>query len=117
MAFNKNRSTVAAPEYEDKPVVDLTGATVQAAYQLTESVICFTLNLPGVSLRNMRLVEKKAGGCFITNPQIKGKDDKWHDLFTVYFSPADEARVADTVQRVYTPMDEKRDFKTRHEVK
>lgn len=113
MAFTKKN----ADNNTNKTTLNITGATVQAAYQLSAGVIVFTLNLPGLSLRNMRLVEKKAGGCFITNPQTKGKDDKWHDLFRVYLSPADEQRVADTVQECYTPMNGKRDFETRYEVK
>ena len=73
MAIKKN-TVVSAPEVNDRPTLNLTGATIQAAYQLSDTCIVFTLNIPGVSLRDMRLIEKKAGGYFISVPHAKGKD-------------------------------------------
>lgn len=115
MAIKKN-ITVPAPEVNDRPTLNLTGATIQAAYQMSDTCIVFTLNIPGASLRDMRLVEKKAGGYFISTPQVKGKDGQYHDRFMVYLSEADEQRVIKTVLDRFTGTGEKRDFKTRYEV-
>lgn len=112
MAITKNNSNVK----NDRLTLNLTGATIQAAYQLSPSCITFTLNVPGASLRGMRLVEKKNGGYFISTPQSKGKDGNYHDLFLVWLSADDEKRVIDTVLNHFAGADEKRDFKTRYEV-
>lgn len=115
MAIKKN-TAVPAPEVDDRPTLDLTGATIQAAYQLSDTCIVFTLNIPGVSLRDMRLIEKKAGGYFISTPQAKGKDGQYHDRFLVYLSVTDEQRVIKAVLDHFAGTNEKRDFKTRYEV-
>ena len=115
MAIKKN-AAVPAPEVNDRPTLNLTGATIQAAYQMSDTCIVFTLNIPGASLRDMRLVEKKAGGYFISTPQVKCKDGQYHDRFLVYLSEADERRVIKTVLDHFTGTGEKRDFKTRYEV-
>jgi DNA-binding cell septation regulator SpoVG len=115
MAITK-KTVDPAPEVNDRPTLNLTGATIQAAYQMSDTCIVFTLNIPGASLRDMRLVEKKAGGYFISTPQVKGKDGQYHDRFMVYLSEADEQRVIKTVLDHFTGTGEKRDFKTRYEV-
>lgn len=115
MAIKKN-TAVPAPEVDDHPTLNLTGATIQAAYQLSDTCIVFTLNIPGVSLRDMRLIEKKAGGYFISTPQAKGKDGQYHDRFLVYLSVTDEQRVIKAVLDHFAGTNEKRDFKTRYEV-
>ena len=115
MAIKKN-TAVPAPEVNDRPTLNLTGATIQAAYQLSDTCIVFTLNIPGASLRDMRLVEKKEGGYFISTPQVKGKDGQYHDRFLVYLSDTDEQRVIKAVLEHFAGVNEKRDFKTRYEV-
>lgn len=115
MSIKKN-TAVPAPEFNDRSTLNLTGATIQAAYQLSDICIVFTLNIPGVSLRDMRLVEKKAGGYFISTPQVKGKDGQYHDRFLVYLSDTDEQRVIKAVLEHFAGVNEKRDFKTRYEV-
>lgn len=115
MAIKKN-TAVPAPEVDDRPTLNLTGATIQAAYQLSDTCIVFTLNIPGVSLRDMRLIEKKTGGYFISTPQAKGKDGQYHDRFLVYLSVTDEQRVIKAVLDHFAGTNEKRDFKTRYEV-
>ena len=115
MAIKKN-TVVPAPEVNDRPTLNMTGATIQAAYQLSDTCIVFTLNIPGVSLRDMRLIEKKAGGYFISTPQVKGKDGQYHDRFMVYLSEEDEQRVISAVLSHFAGTGEKRDFKTRYEV-
>lgn len=115
MAIKKD-TAVPAPEVDDRPTLNLTGATIQAAYQLSDTCIVFTLNIPGVSLRDMRLIEKKAGGYFISTPQAKGKDGQYHYRFLVYLSVTDEQRVIKAVLDHFAGTNEKRDFKTRYEV-
>lgn len=115
MAIKKN-TAVSAHEVDDRPTLNLTGASIQAAYQLSDTCVVFTLNIPGASLRDMRLIEKKAGGYFISTPQVKGKDGQYHDRFLVYLSAEDEQRVIKAVLDHYAGTDEKRDFKTRYEV-
>lgn len=115
MAIKKN-TAVPAPEVNDRPTLNLTGATIQAAYQLSDTCVVFTLNIPGVSLRDMRLIEKKAGGYFISTPQAKGKDGQYHDRFLVYLSATDEQRVIKAVLDHFAGLNEKRDYKTRYEV-
>ena len=48
MAIKKN-TTVPAPEVNDRPTLNLTGATIQAAYQMSDTCIVFTLNIPGAT--------------------------------------------------------------------
>lgn len=115
MAIKKN-TAVPAPEVNDRLTLNLTDATIQAAYQISDTCIVFTLNIPGVSLRDMRLIEKKAGGYFISTPQVKGKDGQYHDRFIVYLSATDEQRVIKAVLDHFAGTNEKRDFKTRYEV-
>ena len=115
MAIKKN-TNVPAPEVNDRPTLNLTGATIQAACQLSDTCVVFTLNIPGASLRDMRLIEKKAGGYFISTPQVKGNDGQYHDRFIVYLSAEDEQRVIKAVLDHYAGTNEKRDFKTRYEV-
>lgn len=115
MAIKKN-TAVSAHEVDDRPTLNLTGASIQAAYQLSDTCVVFTLNIPGASLRDMRLIEKKAGGYFISTPQVKGKDGQYHDRFLVYLSAEDEQRVIKAVLDHYAGTNEKRDFKTRYEV-
>ena len=116
MAITKKNANSVPETVNDRPTLNLTGATIQAAYQMSDTCIVFTLNSPGASLRDMRLVEKKAGGYFISTPQVKGKDGQYYDRFMVYLSEADEQRVIKTVLDHFTGTGEKRDFKTRYEV-
>lgn len=116
MAITKKNANSVPETVNDRPTLNLTGATIQAAYQMSDTCIVFTLNIPGASLREMRLVEKKAGGYFISTPQAKGKDGQYHYRFMVYLSEADEQRVIKTVLDHFTGTGEKRDFKTRYEV-
>ena len=116
MAITKKTSVPAPETVNDRPTLNLTGATIQAVYQLSDTCVVFTLNIPGASLREMRMVEKKSGGYFISTPQVKGKDGQYHDRFLVYLSEEDEKRVIKAVLDHFTGTNEKRDFKTRYEV-
>lgn len=115
-AFNKNRSTVAAPEYDDRPKLNITGATVSGCRFLSDKVIAFTLNLPGLSLYNMKVIDGK-NGAFVSPPQNKNnKTGKWVDAVGVGLDSADEDRIAQAVINHATQAGDPVDWKTRHEV-
>ena len=114
--FNKNRSTVAVPEYDDRPKLNIKGATVSGCRFLSDKVIAFTLNLPGLALYNMKVIDGK-NGAFVSPPQNKSnKSDRWVDAVGVWLDSADEDRVAQAVINHATQAGDPVDWKTRHEV-
>lgn len=114
--FNKNRSTVAAPEYDDRPKLNIKGATVSGCRFLSDKVIAFTLSLPGLALYNMKVIDGK-NGAFVSPPQNKSnKSDRWVDAFGVWLDSADEDRIAQAVINHATQAGDPVDWKTRHEV-
>ena len=114
--FNKNRSTVAAPEYDDRPKLNIKGATVSGCRFLSDKVIAFTLNLPGLSLYNMKVIDGK-NGAFVSPPQNKSnKGDRWVDAVGIRLDSADEDRIAQAVIDHATQAGDPVDWKTRHEV-
>lgn len=114
--FNKNRSTVAAPEYDDRPKLNISGATVSGCRFLSDKVIAFTLNLPGLALYNMKVIDGK-NGAFVSPPQNKSnKSGKWVDAVGVRLDSADEDRIAQAVINHATQAGDPVDWKTRHEV-
>ena len=114
--FNKNRSTVAVPENYDRPMLDLKGATVSGCRFLSDEVIAFTLNLPGLALYNMKVIDGKHGA-FVSPPQSKSKkSDRWVDAVGVWLDSADEDRIAQAVINHATQAGDPVDWKTRHEV-
>ena len=114
--FNKNRSTVAAPEYDEKPKLNIRGATVSGCRYLSDKVIAFTLNLPGLALYNMKVIDGKYGA-FVSPPQNKGnKSGRWVDAVGVWLDSADEDAIAQAVINHATPAGAPVDWKTRHEV-
>lgn len=114
--FNKNRSTVAAPEYDDRSKLNITGATVSGCRFLSDMVIAFTLNLPGLALYNMKVIDGK-NGAFVSPPQNKSnKSGKWVDAVGVWLDGADEAAIAQAVINHATQAGDPVDWKTRHEV-
>lgn len=114
--FKKNRSTVAAPEYDDKPKLNITGATVSGCRFLSDKVIAFTLNLPGLALYNMKVIDGK-NGAFVSPPQNKSKkNDKWVDAVGVWLDSADEEKIAQAVIDNAVTEAVPVDWKTRHEV-
>lgn len=115
--FHKNSSTVAAPEYDDRPKLSIKGATVSGCRYLSDKVIAFTLNLPGLALYNMKVIDGK-NGAFVSPPQNKiNKSDKWVDAVGVWLDSADEGRIAQAVIDHATQEGDLVDWKTRHEVK
>lgn len=114
--FNKNRSTVAAPEYDDRLKLNITGATVSGCRFLSDKVIAFTLNLPGLALYNMKVIDGK-NGAFVSPPQNKSnKSGKWVDAVGVWLDSADEDAIAQAVINHATQAGDPVDWKTRYEV-
>ena len=114
--FNKNRSTVAAPEYDDRPKLNIRWATVSGCRFLSDKVIAFTLNLPGLALYNMKVIDGK-NGAFVAPPQNKSnKSDRWVDAVGVWLDSADEDKIAQAVMNHATQAGDPVDWKTRHEV-
>ena len=114
--FNKNRSTVAAPEYDDRPKLNIKGATVSGCRFLSAKVIAFTLNLPGLALYNMKVIDGK-NGVFVSPPQTKNnKSDKWVDTVRLWLDSDDEDAISQTVIDHATQAGDPVDWKTRYEV-
>lgn len=112
--FNKN-SQNAAPEVV-KTYLNITGATVQACHLISDCVCVFTLNIPGATFMNLKIVEGK-NGMFIAMPQTKGKNGQWYDQYRLYITEEDTAKIIDAVGEHTSALNEKPDFKTRYEVK
>lgn len=109
--FNKSN---AAPEVV-KAYLSIKGATVQACHLISDRVCVFTLNVPGATFLNLKVVEGK-NGMFIAMPQSKGRDGKYYDLYRVFFSDEDTQRIIDAVGEHATAQGEPTDYKTRYEV-
>lgn len=117
MAFNKNNTVNNSKTFDDLPKVSLKGASVSGCRMLSDKVIAFTLNLPGLSIYNMKVIDGK-NGAFVSVPQQKSKNgDKWNDVVSVWLSDADEANLAETVINATPAQGAAVDWKTRHEVK
>ena len=109
--FNKSN---AAPEIV-KAYLPIKGATVQACHLISDRVCVFTLNVPGATFLNLKIVEGK-NGMFIAMPQTKGRDGQYYDQYRVFFSEEDTQRIIDAVGQHATTPDSKTDYKTRYEV-
>lgn len=111
--FNKSNQN-AAPEVV-KAYLSIKDATVQACHLISDRVCVFTLNIPGASFLNLKVVEGK-NGMFIAMPQTKGRDGQFYDQYRVFFSEEDTQRIIDAVGQHATTPDSKTDYKTRYEV-
>ena len=111
--FNKSNQT-AAPETV-KSYLSIEGATVQACHLISDRICVFTLNVPGATFLNLKVVDGKNGE-FIAMPQSKGRDGQYYDLYRIYLSERDVQRVISAVEAHATAQGEKTDYKTRYEV-
>lgn len=111
--FNKNNQN-AAPEIV-KPYLSIEGANVQACHLISDRVCVFTLNVPGATFPNLKVVNGKNGE-FIAMPQSKGRDGQYYDQYRVYLSEKDTQLVIAAVAEHATAQGEKTDYKTRYEV-
>lgn len=112
MFYNTNRN--AAPEVV-KSYLSIKYATVQACHLISDRVCVFTLNIPGATFINLKVVDGKNGE-FIAMPQSKGRDGQYYDLYRVYFSEQDAQRIIAAVSEHATALGEKTDYKTQYEV-
>lgn len=61
----------------------------------------FTLQLPGLSLYNLRVVpEGKDYDAFIAMPQLKGLDGKWYDEYRIYLDDVAVELILKEVDRI-----------------
>lgn len=111
--FNKNNQS-AAPEVV-KEYLNIKGATIQAAHMITDKICVFTLNIPGASFMNLKIIDGKNGE-FIAMPQTKGRNDQYYDEYRIWLTDEDTKKVIDAVGAHCTGVGEKADFKTRYEV-
>ena len=111
--FNKSNQN-AAPETV-KSYLSIEGATVQACHLISDRICVFTLDVPGATFLNLKVVDGKNGE-FIAMPQSKGRDGQYYDLYRIYLSEKDAQRVISAVEAHATAQGEKTDYKTRHEV-
>ncbi len=114
--FNKNAQNAAINATpESKPTLNITGATIQAAHMVSDNIAVFTLNIPGATFMNMKVIDGK-NGMFIAMPQQKGKNDQWYDEYRLYLSDEDTARIIKAVGEHCAAVGAKCDYKTRYEV-
>lgn len=111
--FNKSNQN-AAPETV-KSYLSIEGATVQACHLISDRICVFTLNVPGATFLNLKVVDGKNGE-FIAMPQSKGRDGQYYDLYRVYLSEKDAQRIISAVEAHATAQGEKTDYKIRYEV-
>lgn len=114
MAINFYRNTNKS---DNRPTLNITGATVSGCRYLSDNVIAFTFGIPGFVIYNMKVVAGKRGP-FLSVPQVKtNKGDKWIDMCGVFLSEGDTERVIQAVCDNAVQVGETVDWKTRHEVK
>lgn len=111
--FNKSNQN-AAPEIV-KSYLSIEGATVQACHLISDRICVFTLNVPGATFLNLKVVDGKNGE-FIAMPQSKSREGQYYDLYRVYLSEKDAQRVISAVEAHATAQGENTDYKTRYEV-
>lgn len=79
---------------------------VKNARVLSDNCIVFSVELEGVSLYGMRLVENKNGECFISMAQTKGKDGKYYNNYFINLSDKQKEDiikiVLDNAKKIYS---------------
>lgn len=76
---------------------DITDMKVQNVRVLSEDVLAFSLNGNGLGLYNLRVVNGK-NGKFVSVPQTKGKDGKWHNQYALYLTDEDQATLIEQAE-------------------
>lgn len=68
---------------------------------VAENVVTFTLQMNGLSLYNMKVVESTrgdtAGQMFLSNGQSRGADGKYYNNYALYLSDEDRNRIIEAV--------------------
>lgn len=61
----------------------------------------FTLQLPGLSLYNLKVVPAgKKYDAFIAVPEEKGKDGNWYKVYNLFLDPEDTADILAEVEKL-----------------
>lgn len=93
MAFNVK----AKKENKEITNYELGDFKVSNVRVVTPTFISFTLELKGLVLYNMKLVETKGGVRFVAPPSQKAKNGNYYNVYSLYLSKEDNERVMDTV--------------------
>ena len=110
MAFTKKTSKT-----EDKPVLQLQNLYIQGARMISEKCILFTLGADGIQCYDLKLVAGVKGH-FISTPQRKAPDGRYHDIYRLYFDKQTEEAIIQTVIEHYAGDPKSADFKHRYKV-
>ena len=89
---------MAEQKKEEKKTLAIKGMKVERVRRLSDKVVAFSLNGNGLGLYNLKVIEGKEGP-FIAAPQEKGKDNKYYNVFAVYFSEDDEKKIIAAVMK------------------
>nr|DAP21993.1 MAG TPA: hypothetical protein [Caudoviricetes sp.] len=68
---------------------------------VTEHMVSFTLNMHGLALYNMKVIEStkgdNVGRMFLSNGQSKGSDGKYYNNYALYLSDEDSEAIIEAV--------------------
>ena len=85
-----------AKKSDEKKNFILSGMTVANVRRLSEKVVAFSLLGNGLGLYNLRVVDGQKGN-LVAAPQEKGKDGKYYNVYALYLTKEDEAKVINKV--------------------
>ena len=83
---------------QEQPVFAIKGMKVANVRRISEKVVAFSLLGNGLGLYNLKVIDGKKGK-FVAAPQEKGKDDKYYNVYAVYFSEDDEQQIIEAVMK------------------
>lgn len=83
---------------KDQPVFAIKGMKVANVRRISEKVVAFSLLGNGLGLYNLKVIDGKKDK-FVAAPQEKGKDDKYYNVYAVYFSEEDEQKIIEAVMK------------------
>lgn len=90
-----------ARKKEEKKYFDLSGEWTVTNVRDLDFGTFFTLQLPGLSLYNLRVVPAgKKYDAFIAVPEEKGKDGNWHKIYNLFLDPEDVADIIEEVKEI-----------------
>lgn len=90
-----------ARKKEEKKYFDLGGEWTVTNVRDLDFGTFFTLQLPGLSLYNLRVVPAgKKYDAFIAVPEEKGKDGNWHKIYNLFLDPEDVADIIEEVKEI-----------------
>lgn len=81
---------------KDRVTLNIKGMKLSNVRRLSDKVVAFSLNGNGLGLYNLKVIEGK-NGKFIATPQEKAKNGEYYNIYSVYFSEEDEAKIIKAV--------------------